>query len=68
MISTATGDIGRMLRHGDTGLIVPADDPRAMASAATWLLERPGEALRMAQRARKEAEKYSWPAVREAFS
>ena len=68
VISTATGDIGRMLRHGDTGLIVPADDPRAMASAATWLLERPGEALRMAQRARKEAEKYSWPAVREAWT
>jgi glycosyltransferase involved in cell wall biosynthesis len=68
VISTGTGDIGRMLRHGDTGLIVPADDPQAMAAAAIELLEHPDRALPMTQRARREAEKHSWRAVREAWT
>jgi len=68
VISTGTGDISRMLRHGDTGLIVSAGDPGAMAAAATELLEDPDRALQMAHRARREAEKYSWPAVRGAWT
>ncbi|HEY2946053.1 MAG TPA: glycosyltransferase family 4 protein [Vicinamibacteria bacterium] len=68
VISTGTGDISRMLRHGDTGLVVSADDPGGMAAAATDLLADPDRALQMAQRARREAEKYTWPAVREAWT
>ena len=68
VISTGTGDIGRMLRHADTGMVVPPDDPEAMAAAAVGLLERPGAALEMARRARGEAEMYSWPAVRDAWT
>jgi glycosyltransferase involved in cell wall biosynthesis len=68
VVSTSTGDIGRMLRHGETGLLVPPDDPRAMAAAATEILDHPHRALQMAQRARREAEKHSWSAVREAWA
>jgi len=68
VVSTGAGDIGRMLRHGDTGLLVPADDPQAMAAAATELLEDPDRALEMAQRARREAERHSWSAVRGAWA
>jgi L-malate glycosyltransferase len=68
VVSTATGDIGRMVRHGDTGCLVPADHPEAMAAAVSELLTAPGQALQMAQRARREAERYSWPAVRGSWA
>ena len=34
VISTGTGDIAAMVRSGETGLIVPADEPEAMAERA----------------------------------
>jgi glycosyltransferase involved in cell wall biosynthesis len=68
VVSTSTGDIGRMLRDGETGLLVPADDPPAMAAAVTEILEHPQRAWPMVQRARREAERYSWPAVRAAWA
>ena len=68
VVSTGTGDISRMLRDGETGLLVPADDPQAMAAAASELVEHPHRAQQMAHRARREAERYSWPAVRSAWA
>ena len=68
VVSTSTGDIGRMLRDGETGLLVPPDDPGAMAAAATEILDHPHRALQMAQRARREAERHSWSAVRAAWA
>jgi glycosyltransferase involved in cell wall biosynthesis len=68
VVSTGTGDIAHMVRNGDTGLLVPADDPRAMAAAVTALLEDPDRGLQMAQRARMEAERYAWSHVRWAWA
>jgi L-malate glycosyltransferase len=63
VVSTATGEIARMVRDGETGAIVPADNPAAMADAVERALARPDEALAMARRARHEVEQYTWPAV-----
>jgi L-malate glycosyltransferase len=63
VISTATGEIAKMVRHGETGLIVPPENPEAMADALTQLLNDPEHALTMAQRARAEVEKYTWSEV-----
>ena len=64
VVSTGTGDISAMVRDGETGLIVPPQDPAAMAKAVTTLLEDQDRALRMARRARQEIErKYTWPRV-----
>jgi len=68
VVSTATGDIGRMVRNGATGRLVPADDPHAMAEAVAQLLEHPGSALQMAWQARQEAERHSWEHVRFAWA
>jgi starch synthase len=53
-----------MVRDGETGLIVPPDDPAAMAKAVTTLLESPESALRMARRARGDVEQYGWAQAR----
>jgi glycosyltransferase involved in cell wall biosynthesis len=63
VVSTATGEIANMVRDGDTGSIVPAEDPTAMAAAIEHLLADPDGALAIARRARAEVEKYAWPAA-----
>ena len=67
VITTATGDIGAMVRPGDTGAIVPPGQPEAMASAVEGLLADPDGARAMARRARAEVEQYAWPAVRQRW-
>jgi glycosyltransferase involved in cell wall biosynthesis len=68
VVSTSTGDIATLVREGETGVVVPADDPQAMAEAVAGLLEAPARALSIARRAREEAMKHTWPAVRDAWT
>jgi len=68
VISTATGDIGAMIVHNRTGILVPADAPDAMAAAITALLLAEGAGAVLATNARKEVERYTWPAVCKAWT
>jgi glycosyltransferase involved in cell wall biosynthesis len=68
VVSTGTGDIASMVRDGETGLIVPAYEPGAMAEAVSGLLADPDRAMGMAVRARQEVGRYTWPRVREAWA
>jgi L-malate glycosyltransferase len=64
VVSSGTGDIANMVRDGETGTIVPTGDPAAMAAAVGALLDDPARALELARRARREVDRYTWPAVR----
>ncbi len=68
VISTGTGNIAAMVRDGETGLLVPPENPEAMAKAVMMLLEQPDQARRMTQRARQEVEQYTWSRVRHAWA
>jgi glycosyltransferase involved in cell wall biosynthesis len=68
VVSTGTGAIADMVRPGETGMVVPPNDPEAMAAAVAALLESPPEALWMTEHARKDASKHRWPAVRDAWA
>jgi glycosyltransferase involved in cell wall biosynthesis len=68
VVSTPTGDIRFMLRDGDAGVLVPPDDPSAMADALLGLWRDPDRARRLALRARWEAAKYTWAAVRDQWA
>jgi glycosyltransferase involved in cell wall biosynthesis len=67
VVSTSTGDITSLVRHGQTGLIVPHNDPPALAAAVIRLIERPLEALEMARAARRAVRWFSWPALRQLW-
>lgn len=41
VVSTRTGAIAEVVQHGTTGLLVPADDPAALAAAIAQLLRDP---------------------------
>jgi glycosyltransferase involved in cell wall biosynthesis len=60
VVSTGTGDIAAMLRHGEAGVLVPPQDPQAMAEAVIALLDQPERARVLARRARDEVELYTW--------
>ena len=68
VVSTATGDIGSMVTDGETGVLIPHDDPAAMAKAAIALLGDPDAARVMARRGRGEVLRYTWPRVREEWA
>ena len=67
VISTPTGDIPSMVRHGETGLIVPPEAPVAMAGAIAETLRRSERALQMAELAHTELASYTWKAVRDQW-
>jgi glycosyltransferase involved in cell wall biosynthesis len=64
VVSTPTGDIPALVRHGQTGLLVPENDPDTLAATVLALIERPFEALEMARAARREVSRFTWTAVR----
>ena len=68
VVSTGTGDIVAMVRAGQSGRLVPAGDPGAMATAVVGLLEHPEGTRQMARRARAAAEAHTWPRVSQAWA
>lgn len=53
VVASHVGGLPEVVRHGETGLTVPVDDPQAMAEAAIGLLEDPPLAQRLGESARE---------------
>lgn len=54
VVATRVGGCGEILRDGETGLLVPSEDPEAMAQACLRLLGDPALALRLGTAARAD--------------
>ncbi|MBI2923448.1 MAG: glycosyltransferase family 4 protein [Planctomycetes bacterium] len=50
----------REIATPENSRLFPPDDPVALAAAVTWLLEHPGEAADLAERAREDVQKRTW--------
>ena len=58
------GGIPEVVSDGETGLLVPPDDPAALAAALNSLLADPGRAAAMGRLGRERAiAHFSWPAI-----
>ncbi len=68
VVSTPTGDIKSMIRNNETGLLVPAHDPHALADAIGSLLENPDRALEMAHGAHERVQAHAWPNVKDGWA
>ena len=53
VIAGNVSGIPELVKHGETGLLVPPGDHRELASALRWVKEHPEEAHRLAVRGRK---------------
>jgi glycosyltransferase involved in cell wall biosynthesis len=67
VVTTPTGDIAAMVRHDETGVIVPGPDPAAFAEAIVDLLRDEPRARALARAARRELPRYDWRAVAESW-
>lgn len=54
-IATDVVGVQELIEHGVTGLLVPENDPQALANAMAQLLANPQQAARMGERARNRA-------------
>lgn len=63
VVTTAAGGIPYIVRHEETGLLVPCGQPQAMAAAAIRLLEEQDFAALLAANARAECERYRWDRI-----
>jgi len=53
VVASAVGGIPEAVSHGETGLLVPPDDPSALAAAVVTLLSDPGRARAMGEAGRR---------------
>ncbi len=69
VVTTDSGGIPYIVRHEETGLMVPKGDSAALAAASLRLLREPGLARRLSTQARAECLRlYVWPAVEEQWT
>jgi glycosyltransferase involved in cell wall biosynthesis len=63
VVSTDVGGLPYLLDHGHDALLVPPDDPEAMAAAVRRALTEPGAGERLSRNARAKAEQADWAGV-----
>jgi glycosyltransferase involved in cell wall biosynthesis len=67
VVATDVSGSRELVHNGETGLLVPARDPHALAIALTQLLDNPGGALVMAARAAREVQRYTLEHIAEEY-
>lgn len=65
VVTTDVGGIPYMAEHERTALLVPAQNPEAMAEAILRLLDTPLLAKKLIANGLLEAETYAWPVIRD---
>lgn len=63
IVSTNVGGLPYLLTHEHDALLVPPNEPGAMASAVRRILTEPDLAERLSHNARKKAEQFDWSVI-----
>lgn len=63
IVSTNIGGLPYLLDDGFDALLVPPNDPEAMAAAVRRILTEPGLAERLSRNGRKKAESFDWSVI-----
>lgn len=63
VVASETGGLAFLIRDGETGFHVPADDPDALAEKLRLLLDGPDLRREIGARAAKYAQDYAWPKI-----
>jgi glycogen(starch) synthase len=68
VVATRVGGLHEVVRHGETGLLVDAEDLGGLTDALAWLLKRPHGAVRMGAAARALMQQsFGWDACVDAY-
>lgn len=63
LVTTDVGELSYLWQDGHDALLVPPNDPAAMAAAVRRILTEPGLAQRLSQNARQKAEQFDWSVI-----
>lgn len=63
IVTTNVGELPYVWQHDHDALLVPPNDPEAMAAAVRRILTEPDLAARLSENARRKAEQFDWSAV-----
>lgn len=63
VVSTAVGGVPYLLRDGEDALLVPDDEPEAMAVAVLRVFDEPGLGACLRLAGRRKAESFSWEKI-----
>jgi len=63
IVTTNVGELAYLWQHEEDALLVPPNDPEAMAAAVRRLLTEPGLAEHLSVNARKKAEQFDWGVI-----
>lgn len=63
VVSTDVGGIPYLLENEHDALLVPPNDPEAMAAAVKRILTEPQLAERLSRNARRKAEQFDWSVI-----
>jgi glycosyltransferase involved in cell wall biosynthesis len=64
IVSTRVGGVPYLVTDGVSALLVPAQDPDALAAAVGRLVAEPALAARLRAAGLEEAQRYAWPTIR----
>jgi glycosyltransferase involved in cell wall biosynthesis len=63
-VCTNVASMPEIVTHGETGFVVPPNDPAALRVKLEWLRDHPSEAARMGEAARRRVlDRFTWPEV-----
>ena len=63
IVTTNVGELPYIWTHEHDALLVPPNDPQAMADAVRRILTEPGLAERLSRNARAKAEQFDWSVI-----
>jgi len=63
VVASLTGGIPDLVRHNETGLLVPPGNQAALAESIQWLIENPEDARLMGLKGRQRCEQFSLQAM-----
>ena len=64
VVATSVGAFPEIIKHGETGLLVPSGDPEALAGAIIQLLQNPGLCQKLRKNGLRDAgDRFSWETV-----
>ncbi len=67
VVTTNVGGIPYFAEHERTALLVPANDPQAMANEVTRLLETPSLYRKLVVNGLEEVKQYTWPSIKKQW-
>lgn len=68
VVATSVGGVPFIVEHGRTAILVPPENPQALAEAVMDVVARPGRLAALAASAVEESRRYRWEAVRETLA